>query len=128
MRAGQIWAKRDGVPLHWWWKRPSRHEGSNKDADFVAESFSKRCCGVKGFFIKGAPCILKHNIAPSDGFANGTKGTMVDVIYKHYYQSPGGKPGELIKIEPPEYITMEVATDDSTTIVPCKRQTTELKY
>ena len=128
LRAGRIWAKQHGIPLYWWWKRPYRKLDSKDDADFAAESYSSRCCGVREFFIKGAPCILKHNIAPSEGYANGTRGTMVDAIYKNGMQLPNGEPGELIKIEPPDYITMIVDREDGTTLLPCKRQFSELPY
>ena len=106
LQAGRIWARKHGVPLYWWWKRPYRGEDSNEDDDFAAESYSSRCCGTKEFFLKGAPCILKHNIAPSEGYANGTKGTMVNIIYKNGLQLPDGEPGELLKIEPPDYINI----------------------
>ena len=128
LRAGRIWARKHGVPLYWWWKRPYRGEDSKEDDDFAAESYSSRCCGTKEFFLKGAPCILKHNIAPSEGYANGTKGTMVNIIYKSGLQLPDGEPGELLKIEPPDYINITVHNDNGTTVVPCKRQFTEIPY
>ena len=71
---------------------------------------------------------MKHNIAPADGFANGTRGVMVNAIYNNGMSLPAGKPGELIKIDPPDYVIMEVASENSTTLVPCKRQSTEIKY
>ena len=71
---------------------------------------------------------MRHNIAPSEGYANGTRGTMVNAIYKNAMQLPDGEPGELIKIEPPDYIIMTVDSESGTTVVPCKRQFTELPY
>ena len=53
---------------------------------------------------------------------------MVDAIYKNGMQLPNGEPGELIKIEPPDYITMIVDREDGTTLLPCKRQFSELPY
>ena len=128
LQAAIIWAKNQGIPLYWRWKRPYRKEHSKEDDDFAAESYSVRCCGTRGFFLKGAPYLLKHNIAPSEGFANGTRGTMVNAIYKNGMQLPDGEPGELIKIEPPDYINISVDKESGTTVVPCKRQFTELPY
>ena len=128
LQAASIWAKKQGIPLYWWWKRPYRKEHTKEDDDFAAESYSARCCGTRGFFLKGAPCLLKHNIAPSEGFANGTRGTMVNAIYKNGMQLLDGEPGELIKIEPPDYINISVDKESCTTVVPCKRQFTELPY
>ena len=53
---------------------------------------------------------------------------MVDAIYKNGMHLPNGEPGEVIKIEPPDYITMIADREDRTTLLPCKRQYTELKY
>ena len=53
---------------------------------------------------------------------------MVNAIYKNGMSLPAGAPGELIKIDPPDYVIMEVASENSTTLVPCKRQSTEIKY
>ena len=53
---------------------------------------------------------------------------MVNAIYKNAMQLPDGEPGELIKIEPPDYIIMTVDSESGTTVVPCKRQFTELPY
>ena len=53
---------------------------------------------------------------------------MVDAIYKNGMSLPAGKPGELIKIDPPDYVIIEVASENRTILVPCKRQLTEIKY
>lgn len=53
---------------------------------------------------------------------------MVNAIYKNGMQLPDGEPGELVKIEPPDFVTISVDSESGTTIVPCKRQLAELKY
>ena len=89
----------------------------------------QRCSGAKGYYIQGCNATLKRNIAPSSGFANGSKGSVVGLVHKDGYILPKGGPGEVIKIEPPEYIIMKVTGKDGTqTLVPCKRQFTEEDY
>ena len=51
---------------------------------------------------------MKKNIAPSCGYANGTKGIVVGLVHKDGYVLPEGGAGEMIKIEPPEYVIMQV--------------------
>ena len=42
---------------------------------------------------------------------------------------PKGDPGEVIKIEPPEYVIMKVVAKDGTSsLVPCKLKSIELDY
>ena len=53
---------------------------------------------------------------------------MVNAISKNGMQLPNGEPGELIKIKPPDYINISVDKESGTTVVPCKRQFTELPY
>ena len=53
---------------------------------------------------------------------------MVSAIYKNGMQLPLGEPGELIKIEPPDFVTISVDNESGTTVVPCKRQLQEIKY
>ena len=53
---------------------------------------------------------------------------MVNISYKNSMRLPAGEPGELIKIEPPDYINITVNNDNGTTVVPCKRQFTEIPY
>ena len=89
---------------------------------------SKKCCGVKGYYIEGAPCLLKRNIAPSRGYANGTKGNMTGIFYQDDTVLPRGMPGELIQIDPPQYICMQVSDDNGITTVPCKRQYDSIEY
>ena len=38
---GQLWAKKRGVPIFWWYKRPSKGGFSNKEADAVAYGMTK---------------------------------------------------------------------------------------
>ena len=90
--AGILWAKRHNVPVYYWYKRPSSFKGSPDDADRTAISMSSRCCGVKEYYIEGAPCYLKRNIAPSSGYANGTKGNMTGVFYQDDTELPRGRP------------------------------------
>ena len=57
---------------------------------------------------------------------------MVGIVPKEGDQLPPGAPGEMIMIEPPQYIIMEVNHTKGdrkwTTIVPCKIQTEKLEY
>ena len=79
---------------------------------------STRCCGVKGYYIEGAPCLLKRNIAPSSGYANGTRGNMTDIFYQDDTVLPRDRPGELIQIEPPQCICMQVTDNNGIKAVP----------
>ena len=126
--AGILWAKRHNVPVYYWYKRSTSYNGSPKDADIAAVSMSSRCCGVKSYYIEGAPCLLKRNIAPSSGYANGTRGNMTGIFYPDDTVLPRGRAGELIQIEPPEYICMQVSDDNGITTVPCKKQSTDIEY
>ena len=72
--------------------------------------------------------MLKRNIAPSSGYANGTKGNMTGIFYQDDIALPRGRPGELIKIEPPQYLCMQVSDDNGITTVPCKRQSDSIEY
>ena len=116
--AGILWAKRHNVPVYYWYKRPTNFKGSPEEADSAAISMSSRCCGVKGYYIEGAPCLLKRNIAPSSGYANGTRGNMTGIFNDDDTVLPTGTPGELIQIEPPQYICMQVSDDNGITTVP----------
>ena len=72
--------------------------------------------------------MLKRNIAPSSGYANGTRGNMTGIFYEDDTVLPTGTPGELIQIEPPQYICMQVSDDNGITTVPCKRQSDDIEY
>ena len=72
--------------------------------------------------------MLKRNIAPSSGYANGTRGNMTGIFYPDDTVLPRGRAGELIQIEPPEYICMQVSDDNGITTVPCKQQSTDIEY
>ena len=72
--------------------------------------------------------ILKRNIAPSSGYANGTKGNMTGIFFRDDTALPRGRPGELIQIEPPQYICMQVSDDNGITTVPCKRMSDDIEY
>ena len=62
-------------------------------------------------------------------YGNGTKGIVVGLVHKDGYVLPEGEAGEMIKIEPPEYVIMQVTSDNGTkTLVPCKRQIKEVEY
>ena len=127
--AGKMWAEEMGRPLYWWYLRPSSFDGCGEDADDIAEAMHRRCSGAKGYYVEGCDSTLKRNIAPSSGFANGTKGTVVGLVHKDGYVLPKGGPGEVIKIEPPEYMIMKVVGKDGTpSLVPCKLKTIELDY
>ena len=71
----------------------------------------------------------EQNISPPLGYANGSQGTMIGIVPKEGNQLPAGAPGEMIMIEPPEYIVMEVHHSKGdrkwTTVVPCKIQKEE---
>ena len=82
----------------------------------------------KGILDTGAPCLLKRNIAPSCGYANGTRGNMTGILYKDDTVLPRGRPGELIQIEPPHFVCVQVSDDNGITTVPCKRQSEDIEY
>ena len=127
--AGKMWAEENNRPLYWWYKRPVSFKGCSEDADNIAQSMHRRCSGAKGYYIQGCGATLKHNIAPSSGYANGTRGRVVGIVHKEGYVLPKGGAGEVIKIDPPEYVIMQVIKEDGTiSLVPCKRQVTELDY
>ena len=72
--------------------------------------------------------MLKRNIAPSSGYANGTRGNMTGIFYKDDTVLTTGRPGELIQIEPPQYICMQVTDNNGITAVPCKRQSDDIEF
>ena len=76
--------------------------------------------------------MLKTNTAPQAGYANGSQGRMIGVVYKNNkYNLPNGYPGEMIMIPPPNFVIMEVhhkGKEKKTSILPCKMQETELEY
>ena len=87
---------------------------------------------MEGYYILGAPCMMKRNISPPLGYANGSQGKMIGIVPKEGDVLPSGDPGEMIMIEPPEFIIMEVShkkgDDRWTTIVPCKLKKVSLDY
>ena len=93
---------------------------------------TRKCPDIKSYFIQEAPCILKQNICPGIGYANGSQGKLVGIVPQRGYNLPTGAPGELIMIEPPEYLIMEVHHDDGekkwTTTISCKRHASTLEY
>ena len=105
---------------------------SNEEADGISQSIYKYCPDVEGYYIQGAPCMMKQNISPPLGYANGSQGRMVGIVPKEGDQLPPGAPGEMIMIEPPQYIIMEVHHSKGdrkwTTVVPCKLQKAKLEY
>ena len=129
---GQLWAKEHGIPVFWWYKRPSKGDFSKEEADAIAIGMTRRCAGIKSYYIQGAPCMLKQNICPPIGYANGSQGKMIGIVPKTGYKLPSGAVGELVMIEPPEYIIMEVNHDDGErkwkTIISCKQHATTLEY
>ena len=92
----------------------------------------KYCPEVEGYYIQGAPSMMKRNISPPLGYANGSQGKMIGIVPREGNVLPAGAPGEMIMIEPPEYIIMEVThtkgDEHWTTIVPCKRQKVTYDY
>ena len=131
-KIGQRFARDRGVPFYWWYKRPSKGDMSNEEADAISQGMAIYCPDVEGYYIQGAPCMMKQNISPPLGYANGSQGRMVGIVPKEGDQLPPGAPGEIIMIEPPEYIVMEVHHSKGdrkwTTVVPCKIQTEKLEY
>ena len=130
-KIGQKWARDHGVPFYWWYKRPSKGNLSNEEADAISQAMSKYCPDVEGYYIEGAPCMMKQNISPPLGYANGSQGKMIGIVPKEGNVLPAGAPGEMIMIEPPQYIIMEVHHSNGnkkwTSIVPCKKQIATLK-
>jgi len=131
-KIGQRWAKDKGVPFYWWYKRPSKGGMSNEEADLISQAVYKYCPDVEGYYIQGAPCMLKRNISPPLGYANGSQGKMIGIVPKEGNVLPAGAPGEMIMIEPPEYIIMEVSHKKDkkkwTTIVACKLEKVSFDY
>ena len=93
---------------------------------------SKFCCGVRACYIPGASCMLKANTLPQAGYANGSQGRMIGVVHEDSnYVLPRGYSGEMIMIPPPRFIIMEVhhkGKNSKTSILPCEKLETELKY
>ena len=112
--AGKMWAEENNRPVYWWYKRPVIFEGRNEDADEIAEAMHQRCSGAKEYYIEGCESTLKHNVAPSSEYANGSQGVVVGLVHKDGYVLPKGGAGEMIKIEPPEYVIMQVISGDGT--------------
>ena len=131
-KIGQRWAKDHGVPFYWWYKRPSKGGMSNEEADAISQGMYRYCPDVEGYYIQGAPCMMKRNISPPLGYANGSEGKMIGIVPKEGNVLRPGAPGEMIRIEPPEYVIMEVSHKKGeqkwTTIVPCKRERVTLDY
>ena len=129
---GQLWAKRNGLPIYWWFKRPSKGDFNRDEADAYAYSMTRKCPDVKSYYVEGAPCILKQNICPPIGYANGSQGKLVGIVPQSGFKLPTGAPGELIMIEPPEYLIMEVHHDDGEkkwkTTISCKRHASTIEY
>ena len=119
-----MWARKRGIPIYWYF--------STEEADAYAYAMTQRCSDVKSYYVHEAPCILKQNICPPIGYANGSQGKMVGIVPQEGYTLPTGAPGELIMIEPPEYIIMEVHHDDGenkwTTTISCKRHAATIEY
>ena len=47
--------------------------------------------------------MMKRNISPPLGYANGSQGKMIGIVPREGNVLPAGAPGEMIMIEPPEY-------------------------
>ena len=121
--AGKKWAEDHCRPIYWWYTRPVSFKGSPEDADVIAETMHHRCFAAKEYYVEGCGATLKQNIAPSSGYANGTKGIVVGLVHEDGYVLPEGDAGEMIKIEPLEYAIIQVTKDEGAkTLVPCKRQ------
>merc|ERR1712035_134079 len=131
-KIGQRWAKDHGVPFYWWYKRPGKGGMSNEEADLITQGVYKYCPDVEGYYIPGAPCMMKRNISPPLGYANGSQGKMIGIVPREGNVLPAGAPGEMILIEPPEYVIMEVSHKKGdkhwTTIFPCKRKKETYDY
>ena len=130
--SGREWAKQNGVPVYFWFQRSSRRNEDPLEADHYAYSMSKFCCGVRAFYIPGVKCMLKANTFPEAGYANGSQGRMIGVVFDDSkYKLPSGYPGEMIPIPPPRFVIMEVhhkGKEKRTSILPCKMQEAELEY
>ena len=76
--------------------------------------------------------MLKANPFPTEGYANGSQGRMIDIVHdESNYVLPEGSPGEMIMIPPPRFIIMEVhhkGKEKKTSIFPCERQQAALEY
>ena len=131
-RSGREWARKNGVPMYWWYQRALRDTEDTIEADHYAHSMSKFCCGVRAYYIPGVKCMLKANTLPQAGYANGSQGRMIGVVHEDTkYVLPTGYPGEMIMIPPPMYIIMEVhhiGKGKKTSILPCIKQKTVLEY
>ena len=130
LKAGRDWARKHQLLMYWWFQRAGRIE-DDLEADQYADSMSNFCPGVKAFFIKGVPCMLKKNKLPPEGYANGSQGRMIQLVFKDSYVLPKGKPGQLIMIPPPEYVIMEVEHHGKfkkKSILPCPRELSNIEY
>ena len=131
-RAGCEWARKNQVPVYWWYQRATTKTEDTLEADHYAHSMSKFCCGVRAFYIPGVKCMLKANPFPTAGYANGSQGRMIGIVHDDSnYVLPSGSPGEMIMIPPPRFIIMEVhhkGKEKKTSIFPCERNQTVLEY
>ena len=59
-KIGQRFARERGVPFYWWYKRPSKGDMSNEEADAISQGMLKYCPDVEGYYIQGAPCMMKR--------------------------------------------------------------------
>ena len=91
----QRFARERGVHFYWWYKRPSKGDKSKEEADAISQSMLKYCPDVVGYYIHCAPCIMKQNISPPLGYANGSKGRMSGIVPKEGNPQPPGSPGRL---------------------------------
>ena len=53
---------------------------------------------------------------------------MTGILYKDDTVLPQGRPGELIQIEPPRFVCMQVSDDNGITTVPSKRHSDDIEY
>ena len=72
--------------------------------------------------------MLKRNISTSHGYANGTQGRMIGILHENKYKLPVGGPGEVIMIEPPQFIMMEVMNKKLKSLVPCEKISSKINY
>ena len=75
--------------------------------------------------------MLKKNVLPPEGYANGSQGRMIQLVYKNSYVLPKGKPGQLIMIQPPEFVIMEVdhkGKIKNKSILPCPQESSEIGH
>lgn len=123
-------AQRKGLPLvRWRYPIPGASALTQPEIDSLYERYP----ALSGYFVKGAAAFMTVNLNPNKGFANGTPAIMhslswQDARYTRQIarQLAQAKPGEIVDVQLPLSVNVEVTTEyapeqigkDRETVVP----------